>query len=196
MLLSALGGSMDRTYGTLKERLLGGHPSRLVEIGPGPGGNLRYYRPGSQVVAFEPNPAMHARLQGEAAHRGLVLDLHPRGGEDLDLPDGSVELVVATLVLCTVADPDTVLAEIRRVLAPGGRLVFLEHVVAPPGTALRRLQKVLHRPWRWLFEGCHLQRDTAAAIRRAGFARLELEEFRVPPPFFPGSPHVAGIAVR
>lgn len=193
--LARIDRRMHRLYGRRKVTLLGDTPRDIVELGPGPGANLRYYLPGTRLVAFEPTVAMHARLRAVAQRRRIELDLRPRGAENLDLDDGSVDLVVATLVLCSVADPAAVVAEVHRVLRPGGRFVFVEHVVAPEGR-LRWGQRLARRPWHFFFDGCCLDRDTASLLRRAGFASLQIESFRAPPRFMPMSPHIAGVAVR
>ena len=91
---------------------------------------------------------------------------------------------------------EQVVAEVRRVLKPGGRFVFLEHVAAPSGTRLRKVQEMIHRPWHWLGEGCNLTRDTAATLESAGFASLELESFDSGLTWAPYSPHIAGVAIR
>ncbi|MGE3287663.1 MAG: class I SAM-dependent methyltransferase [Pseudonocardia sp.] len=187
-------GSAHRLLGARKAGLLAGHPDRLVELGPGTGVNFRYYRPGTTVVAVEPNPHMHDALRAAAARRGVTLDLRAVGGEATGLPDACVDTVVATLVLCTVPDPAAVLAEARRILAPGGRLVVVEHVAAPAGTALRRFQTALRPGWRWLFEGCDLCRDTAALIRAAGFADVDVQRYRLRSPLLPINEQVSGTA--
>lgn len=187
---------MHRIYGRRKRDLFAGLPAELVEIGPGAGANFRYYPPGTRVIAFEPNRALHDRLRQAAERHGIELDLRAHGAEALDLPDASADAVVATLVLCTVPDPAKVLAEIRRVLRPGGRLLFIEHVAAPAGTALRTLQRIVRRPWRWVAEGCCVDRDTAATLAAAGFDSLRLEHFRLKGPLVPVAPHIAGEAVR
>ncbi len=194
--LCAIAGGMDRVYGARKRELFEGLPDTVVEIGPGPGTNMSYYRPGTRVIAVEPSVEMHRGLRKAAQRWGIELDLHSRGAEVLDLDDASVDAVVGTLVLCSVDDPREVLAEIRRVLRPGGQFVFVEHVSADPGTRLHQLQGWLRRPWSWAFEGCELRRNTAAIIRAAGFETVDEERFRVSWSFVPFSPHVAGIAVR
>jgi SAM-dependent methyltransferase len=124
----------------------------------------------------------------------VELDLRPTHAEDTRLPDGSVDAVIATLVLCTVPDPAAAVAEVRRILAPGGTFAFLEHVGAPAGTALRRLQRVLRRPWSWTFEGCLLDRDLAGVIGEAGFAGVDLQEYRLRSAFVPVATQIAGRA--
>ena len=191
--LALVDGYMHARYGALKTRLLGHVPPVVVELGPGPGANLRYYPRGTRLIAVEPNPRMHGALRRRAARAGLALELHAHGGERLDLPDASADLVVATLVLCTVRDPAAVLAEVHRVLRPGGRFVCVEHVVAPPGSRTRLLQRALARPWRWTFEGCDLRRDTAAVIRAAGFARVDLEAIAFDTILVPVRHHIAAV---
>ncbi|MDT8436501.1 MAG: class I SAM-dependent methyltransferase [Gemmatimonadota bacterium] len=195
-LLSVADDAMHREYGDRKVRLLGDLPDTVVELGPGAGANFRYYPRGTRVIAVEPNPAMHGRLRARARERGIDLDLRDVRAEGLPVGTATAELVVATLVLCTVGDPERVVAEVRRILRPGGRFAFLEHVAAPRGTPLRRFQAMIRRPWRWLGEGCHLDRDTASTLGAAGFTSLELERFRAWSGRAPFAPHIAGVAVR
>lgn len=195
-LFTVLDGSFDRALGARKRRLLADLPDEVVELGPGVGANLRYLRPGTRLVAVEPNPAMHARLRARAAARGVDLDLRDVVGERIDLPDASADVVICTLVLCTVADPGRVAAEVLRILHPGGRFVLLEHVAAPPGTRTRRLQHALAGPWAWCFEGCDLQRDTATLLRHAGFASVDLESYAMRSPLVPINAQIAGTAVK
>ncbi|UOE21883.1 methyltransferase domain-containing protein [Thermobifida halotolerans] len=113
------------------------------------------------------------------------------------LPDASVDEVICSLVLCTVTDPRQVLEEVRRVLRPGGRFRFVEHVAAPPGSFRSRVQQAIRRPWGWLFEGCDPHRHTVDIVREAGFATLRVRErkFRRSP-FWPVNTAVWGIATR
>jgi SAM-dependent methyltransferase len=124
------------------------------------------------------------------------LDIRAVGAEDTGLPTGSVDALVCTLVLCTVPDPAAALAEARRILRPGGRLVFVEHVAAPEGTALAGLQRLLRSGWRWAFEGCDLRRPTGALLAAAGFADVELEHYRLRSLFVPVSEQITGVATR
>ncbi len=190
----ATGGLFERLLGPRKRRLLLDLPGTVVELGSGVGANLRYLAPGSRLIAVEPNPAMHRRLRRAARQHGVLLDLREAPAERTDLPDASAEVVLSTLVLCTVRDVDRVLAEVRRVLRPGGRFVFVEHVAAPDGTALRRLQRWVRAPWAWCFEGCSCERDLGGALRSAGFASVEVEDYRLRSPFLPFNPQIAGVA--
>ncbi|MBW3670205.1 MAG: class I SAM-dependent methyltransferase [Acidobacteria bacterium] len=184
---------MERIYGSRKRRLFKGHPELIVEIGPGSGINFRYYRPGTRVIAFEPNRAQHERLRRRVAVAGLDLDLRRGKAETLDLDDASVPMVVSTLVLCSVDDHVRVIDEIHRVLQPGGRFVFIEHVAAPVDSKLRRWQSGLRVPWRFLCDGCTLDRDSAEVVMSAGFQEREIERFRLSPKWLPFSPHVVGV---
>ncbi len=188
------GGLFDQLLGPRKRRLLADLPDTVVELGSGVGANLRYLAPGSRLIAVEPNPAMHGRLRRAARRRGVLLDVREVPAERTDLPDESADVVVSSLVLCTVRDVDQVLAEVRRVLRPGGRFVFVEHVAAPDGTALRRLQRWVRAPWAWCFEGCSCERDLGGALRSAGFASVEVEDYRLRSPFLPFNPQIAGVA--
>jgi SAM-dependent methyltransferase len=190
-----LDGYADRMFGRRKAALMRDLPSTVVEIGPGTGANLRYYRPGTTVVAIEPNVHMHAALARTADRYGIRLDLRADGAQALPFPDASVDAVVSTLVLCTVPDQAAVLGEIVRVLRPGGRLVFLEHVHAADPVH-RAVQTALARPWHWLFEGCDVRRDTEAALRSAGFDALTVERYRARSVFVPINPQIAGVATR
>ena len=137
---------------------------RVVEIGAGTGLNLPHYPAAvTDLVLTEPDPAMARRLRRRAAHlpRATVVEAP---AEALPFPDGSVDTVVSTMVLCTVAVPDQVLREVARVLAPDGRLLFVEHVLADHGT-LRGWQRRLAPAWAAFAMGCRCDRDLLDAIR-------------------------------
>lgn len=159
---SAMAPFIEHSVRRYKQRVFAGLPPTVVEIGPGVGADLRYLRPGSTWVAIEPNSAMHGRLRAAAERHGVRLDLRDRVAERTGLPPGSVETVISSLVLCTVTDPAGVVAEVRRVLRPGGTFRFVEHVAARAGTPTRALQRALRRPWAWTFEGCSCERDLPA----------------------------------
>lgn len=185
---SALGGLRDEVAATVAGA------RELVEIGPGNGPLLARLDRGTIVHAIEPNRHFHDRLRDAATDARVELRLHPSSAASIPLPDDSVDAVVGTWVLCTVAEPAAVVREIRRVLRPGGRYAFYEHVGAPTGSAVRRVQRVVRRPWGWCFEGCDPTRDTAATIAAAGFARVEHRQVTVPTPFVPVRPTTVGVA--
>jgi SAM-dependent methyltransferase len=190
----AMGPTLERSLGRRKRRVFAQLPREVVELGPGVGANLGYLPPGATLIAVEPNRYMHAGLAAAAHRQGVELDLRERMAERTGLPTGAADAVISSLVLCSVADPDAVLAEVRRILRPGGTFRFTEHVAAEPGTLMRRAQRILRRPWAWTFEGCSCERDLEGAIRAAGFARVEVERYRIRTPFLPFNAHIAGIA--
>ncbi|HET7823523.1 MAG TPA: class I SAM-dependent methyltransferase [Ornithinibacter sp.] len=190
-----MGGYLDRHLRERKAAAFADLPPTVVELGAGVGANLRYLPDGAHLIAIEPNPYMHPRLTRAARSRGIDLEIRSVVGERMDLPDAGADAVISSLVLCSVRDPQAVVAEVRRVLRPGGRFSFAEHVGAEPGTATRWTQRVLRRPWAWTFEGCSCERDLAGVIRSAGFSSVELTHYRVRSPFVPFNTHIAGTAI-
>jgi SAM-dependent methyltransferase len=179
--------------------LLAGLRGRVLEVGAGTGSNFRHYPAGvTEVVAVEPEPRL--RSQAEEAARTVAVPVSVVDGVADRLPadDGTVDAVVATLVLCTVPDQRSALAEIVRVLRPGGRLHFWEHVRAErPGLA--KIQRLVDATiWPVVGGGCHTGRDTLAAIEAVGLTLEHVERFRFPDPgpTMPASPQVIGTAVR
>lgn len=183
---------MHRLYGKAKADLFANPPATIVELGPGAGANLRYLPRGTRLIAVEPNVHMHARLREKAARHGIALELR----DAPDIESESVDLVLASLVLCSVDDPGRVVAEVRRVLRAGGRFACIEHVVAPPDSFTRKMQAGLQGPWRWLFEGCDLCRDTAATLRSARFARVDVQPLLLPTAFAPVRYQIAALCVK
>ncbi len=172
-------------------------PGDLVEIGAGVGANFEFVPPGSRLIAIEPNLAMHDGLRRRAADRDVEIDLLTASAAEIPLPDASVDDVICSLVLCTVDDADAVLAEALRILRPGGRFRFVEHVAARAWSPRRWLQHAIRRPWRWVYEGCDLCQDTASAIDRAGFSAVDITRGRWRHSlFFPANISIHGIAVR
>lgn len=184
------GGMADR-----RKPLLASLTGEVIEIGAGSGANFGHYPATvSRVLAIEPEPRLRAIATAEA--EAVPVPIEVTGGTAGALPaaDASQDAAVVSFVLCTVPDQDAALAEIRRVLRPGGRLCFLEHVRADTA-GLVRAQRVLEATiWPHLFGGCHLSYDTAAAIQRAGFTISRLEKFLFPGTRTPVSFHIAGYA--
>jgi SAM-dependent methyltransferase len=192
---AVLGGYINLHMRKRKGAVFAGLPQTVVELGSGVGANLRYLPMGVRLIAIEPNPYMHARLWRAAAKRGVDLEIRDVVAERIDLPDASADAIISSLVLCTVGDVPAVLAEVRRVLRPGGRFSFAEHVVARKHTPTRWVQRALRRPWAWAFEGCSCERDLASAIESAGFASVDIQRYRIHSPFLPFNTHIAGTAI-
>ncbi len=181
-----------RSLGRRRHELLEGLTGRVLDIGAGTGVNLPYYRDAALVTLAEPDAAMRAKLTAKLGDATVPVRTSDAPAEALPFPDASFEAVVSTLVLCTVVDPDRALAEIRRVLAPGGQLVLLEHVRGTGGLA--RWQDRLTPLWRHLAAGCHLNRDTRAAVERAGFAVTAFEPVHDLPGWVPISSMIQAVA--
>lgn len=164
----------------------------VVEIGPGTGANLALMPRDLRWIGIEPNQFMHPLIHKSAAEIGRPIDLRNGSVESLDLPDASVDAVVATLVFCSVANPARGLGEILRVLRPGGRFLFVEHVGAPLGSWSRRIQRFVRPGWTMLADGCQPDRDTGRLIREAGFRSVQIEPFDLPFPII--APHIQGEA--
>lgn len=188
---------------TWRRDLVAGLEGEVLEIGAGTGHNLRWYPSTvTRLVLTEPDAHMRAKLEPKVAataDRGdgpAVVEVLDRSSEDLGVADASVDAVVATLVLCTVPDPAATLAEVRRVLRPGGRFVYLEHIAATDTPRTLRWQEHLEPLWKRLAGNCHLTRTTERAVVDAGFA-VETE-WREAMPAAPAvlRPTVRGIARR
>jgi len=192
--LAHLGQRYERMVADRKRKLFASLGDSVLEIGPGTGPNLAYYPPAIRWLGIEPNPYMYPYLRKAATQAGLHVDLRPGIAEQLPADDNSVDTVVGTLVLCSVGDPQRVLQEIVRVLKPGGKFIFLEHVAAPPGTRLRRVQKTIRPFWKIIGDGCHPDRDTGPAIEHAGFSEVTYENFRLP--LGPVATQIAGTAIK
>ena len=169
--------------------------STILEIGAGTGANLGYIPEGAHLFALEPNLRMHRRLRQKAARAGVDMTILGTTAEEIPLGDDSVDEVIASLVLCTVGDPEAVLHEIRRVLKPGGRFRFVEHVAAPSGSLRLAVQRFLRRPWAWLFEGCRSDAGTCSVLGTADFEQVEVIDLPLRHSlFYPVNTAVWGVA--
>ena len=150
---------------------------RVLEVGIGTGRNLPYYAADVELTGIDLSPAMLARAQARARDLGRAVDLRAGDAECLPFADASFDTVLATLTLCSIPDDVTAVAEMARVLRPGGRLVLLDHV-ASPSPAVRRTQRLLEPLFLRLAED-HLLREPGTAVRRAGLVVEEATRSRL-----------------
>ena len=160
---------------------------RTLELGAGTGANLEYYTDAvSELVVTEPDPHMAKRLRKRLAESPPAVgsvEVVEASAESLPFEDAGFDSIVSTLVLCTVENPERVASELARLLRPGGRLLYVEHVRDPEGGGLARWQDRLERPWGWFAGGCHPNRPTEPTLHAAGFETDgTMEEFPKGPP--------------
>jgi ubiquinone/menaquinone biosynthesis C-methylase UbiE len=178
----------------MRRELLSQARGRTVDLGAGTGANLDLFPEAvSELVMAEPDPHMLKQLRAKAADRGGV-EIVAASAQDLPFDDSSFDTAVFTLVLCTVPDPEAALREAARVLKPGGRLLFIEHVRGDEA-GLAGWQDRLEKPWRFLADGCYCNRDTVAAIETSPLRLEQVAQGELPkaPPIV--RPLVSGSAV-
>jgi SAM-dependent methyltransferase len=183
--------------GPLRSELLAGLTGQVVEIGCGNGRNFDHYPPAvTSVVAVEPEPYLRDLAARAAAGAAVPIDVRAGTAELLPLPDASADSAVLCLVMCSLPERPAALAEVRRVLRPGGTLRFLEHTLADT-RGLRTVQRVADATlWPLLAGGCHTATEPVADIERAGFEITKLRRLRFPDIRLtqPSTPHVLGRA--
>jgi ubiquinone/menaquinone biosynthesis C-methylase UbiE len=163
----------------MRRELLSEAQGRTIDIGSGTGANLELYPAEVELVMAEPDPHMARQLRRKLAASGREVEFVEAGAEDLPFEDSSFDTAVFTLVLCTVPDPRAALGEVARVLKPGGKMLFLEHVRSRhPGLA--RWQDRLEKPWRFVGDGCHCNRDTVATIEASPLQLEHVERGKLP----------------
>lgn len=178
----ALKATEENGLRAMRAELLAEARGRVVEVGAGTGVNLDLYGSGIEdLTLVEPDPHMAAQLRKklEAGEGGPPKALVEAAAESLPFADDAFDTAVATLVLCTIPDPVAAIAEMARVLKPGGRLLFIEHVRSDdPGRA--RWQDRLEKPWRFMADGCYCNRDTEATLRASAFEVETVEHGKLP----------------
>lgn len=187
-------------HGSAEHRgeLLEGVHGRVIEVGAGHGANFRRYPPEvTEVIAVEPEPRLRELAQAATARASVPITVVQGTAEGLPAGDAEFDAAVASLVLCSVHDPAQALAEVQRVLRPGGELRFYEHLRSHHA-GLARYQRVVDSFWPYLAGGCHVDRPTADTIEAAGFTMDKLRHFRFPPSRIPSasSPCIIGLARR
>lgn len=164
----------------------------VLEIGFGPALNLPFYDPGrvARVIGVDPNQSFLKLGAAQRRDARVPVETLLAPAEAVPLADASVDTAVITYTLCSVREPRRCLAEVRRVLRPEGRVLFLEHGLSREA-GVARWQHRLNPIWRPIAVGCNLDRPTAASIRQAGFAITELEEY-----YLPHAPRILGYQSR
>jgi len=167
-LVSALGN--PKPIDDIRRRIIPLAQGSVLEIGVGPGVNFTHYDPGrvTNVYALEPNPGMLRRAEEQQRQTEIEIEFLDLPGERIPLADASVDTVVSTFTLCTIPGVVEAIQGVRRVLKPGGKLIFFEHGLSPDPT-VQRWQKRSEPLFRWAFEGCHVTRDIPALIGKGGF---------------------------
>jgi ubiquinone/menaquinone biosynthesis C-methylase UbiE len=171
-----------------RAKVVPGAAGRVLELGMGGGLNLPFYDPDkvTSLEAVEPSDELRRRAEAAAEGAGVRVHLTDGRAEAMPYADGTFDCVVCTFTLCSVQDPAAALAETRRVLKPGGRLLFCEHGLAPDAEVVK-WQRRIEPVWKRIAGGCHLTRPVAPAIEAAGFRLLNKETM-----YLPGTPRWAG----
>lgn len=166
--------------GEMRRQTLAKAEGRTIDVGAGTGVNIELFPERvSELVLAEPDPHMLKQLRAKLAASRVDATAIEAPAENLPFEDDSFDTAVFTLVLCTVPNPEAALTEAARVLKPGGKLLFVEHVRAEePGLA--RWQDRLEKPWRFLADGCHCNRDTVSLIEAAPFTLEQVERDELP----------------
>jgi ubiquinone/menaquinone biosynthesis C-methylase UbiE len=188
----------DKHTREVRAELVGGARGRVLEIGCGVGANFKYYSADvAEVIATEPNSFMLKRAIDAATSSDRPISVRAARAEDLPFDDSSFDAVVSTLNMCTIENPQRALAEVRRVLKPGGEYRFFDHVQYDHAFG-RFWQNLIDPLWsRMLRGGCHPNRDIAGMVRGAGFRSVQMEFEKSLPPVPPMvfvRPHIKGVA--
>jgi ubiquinone/menaquinone biosynthesis C-methylase UbiE len=181
-----------------RRKLLAGLSGRVVEVGAGSGANFRHY-PASvgEVIAVEPERYLRERAQQAAANAPVPVHVEDGDADHLPGEAESFDAGIVALMLCTVPNQQSALAELYRVIRPGGELRFYEHVLAHSKWEARFQRLADATFWPHVAGGCHLARDTTAGIEQAGFQIEGCERFPFSPAsFLPPDPHILGVARR
>jgi ubiquinone/menaquinone biosynthesis C-methylase UbiE len=170
----------QRVFRRLRREALSPAAGRILEIGFGTGINLGYYPEGTQrVVGVDSNPGVAPMARRRATAHGIEVEHHQLSAEQLSFDTASFDTVVSTFTLCSIPDVQRALAEVRRVLRPGGEFIFLEHGLSPE-PAVARWQRRINPAWKVVGDGCHLDRDTTGEVRRSGLELQQVRNFYLP----------------
>ncbi|MAY36472.1 MAG: SAM-dependent methyltransferase [Spongiibacteraceae bacterium] len=182
----------DKVIMEQRQHVLAAAEGRVLEVGMGSGLNLRYYNPDKVdfVWGLEPSDGMRKKAQKNLQQSPVQVEWLGLPGEEVPLDSHSADTVVLTFTLCTIPDWETALKQMKRVLKPGGKLLFCEHGAAPDET-VARWQNRVNPLWKKIAGGCHLNRNIPELISQAGFSIRELEA-----DYLPKTPRIAGFRYR
>ncbi|HRI80441.1 MAG TPA: class I SAM-dependent methyltransferase [Cyclobacteriaceae bacterium] len=186
----------NKIYGSLKQDIFKSVHGTVVEIGPGSGVNFSHLPPHMEWIGIEPNQAFHSTLIEKAIRYHQNARLISGTAADIPLPDAIADFAICTLVLCSVTDPAKALAEIKRVLKPGGKMIFIEHVAAPQHSRLRAFQNFSNPMNRVFADGCNCNRETWTFLESAGFSKLDFTRLTMKGSMLLHKPHIAGTATK
>lgn len=177
-----------KPIGRQRQKIVPAAEGRILEVGMGSGLNLPYYNPArvEKVWGLEPSRGMRAQAAEKVAQAEFPLEWLDLPGEEIPLENNSIDTVVLTYTLCTIPDWQRALEQMRRVLRPGGKLLFSEHGLAPD-LAVRNWQRRINPVWMKLAGGCHLNRDIPLLLKQGGFVVRDMEAL-----YLPSTPRFAG----
>lgn len=181
-----------------RQSLLSPVSGMVLEIGAGTGANLVFYNDSvDHLILSEPDNDMRKQLKNKISqYPNQNISINNEKAESLSIPDNSLDYVISTLVCCSVKDLQRSLNEINRVLKPGGRYIFMEHVAAIDGSHCRRWQNLINPLWKKIAGNCHLNRDTESAIKSCGFKMIEIKRENMATSFALVRPTIRGEAVK
>ncbi|MBX7171316.1 MAG: class I SAM-dependent methyltransferase [Pyrinomonadaceae bacterium] len=189
-------GVNHKIYGRIKTKLFQGIFGKVLEIGPGTGVNFEYLPSEIEWIGIEPNELFWKDLNEKAEIKGIESEIVKGEGSMIPIPNETIDFVLVTLVLCSVYDPVQMISEIKRILKPNGKLIFIEHVAAEKGTNLRFFQELFNPIERLMADGCNCNRETWKLLENAGFQSVEISHRKINGliPFV--SPHIVGFAIK
>ncbi len=183
-------------YGEQKKSLCKELSGKIVEVGPGTGINFRYLPASIQWIGVEPNAAFNDMLMTRAKQYGITASLVSGDAAHIPLPDNFADTVLCTLVLCSVNDPQQSIEEMKRIVRPRGKIIFLEHVASSSGTMLRAIQNFINPLNRLIADGCNCNRETWHFFEHGGFSESAFIHQRMNGAFAVHAPHILGYVVK
>ncbi|MFC0015093.1 MULTISPECIES: class I SAM-dependent methyltransferase [Allobacillus] len=165
----------QRRFGKIRKQLVSNQQGTILEIGSGTGANFSYYKNAEKVIAIEPDKSMRELSEKKRSEAAISIELIDATAERLPFEDNTFDVVVGTLVLCSVTDLDQALQEIKRVAKYEAPVLFLEHVRLDQ-PLVGKLQDVVTPIWKRMCDGCHLNRNTLESIKQNGFRVEQVDE--------------------